>query len=106
MQRPDLLELYERIGSDDREAQAELAPLDELIDAEVVWDVSRVDIPDMGVFEAVGDHVVYGVVVHGRSRRTGVPVDWHQTQVMTFRDGRVVTFRIFKTRGDALASLA
>jgi hypothetical protein len=74
------------------------SPLLELVDPEIVWDMSAIEIPDLGVFhghdgvitfwlkwlaewedysfetdrfEEVGDHVVFDVVLRGKSRWIG-----------------------------------
>src|SRR5688500_9421394 len=54
-------------------------------------------------YEAVGDHVVMDISIRGRGRGSGAPVEWTQTQIWTFRDGRVVALRPgYETRADAI----
>jgi hypothetical protein len=52
--------------------------------------------------EQIHEHVVLDVLITARGRGSGAPVDWHQTQLWTFRDGRVIGLRVFASRDDAL----
>ena len=49
-----------------------------------------------------GDHVVAFVTEHGHGRESGVEVEMKRANVTTVRDGRIVRFRSFSSRGDAL----
>jgi hypothetical protein len=57
-------------------------------------------------FEAVGDHVLMDLLIRGRGRGSGVPVEWAQTQIWTFREGKVVQLRPgYESRAAALEAL-
>jgi hypothetical protein len=57
-------------------------------------------------FEAVGDDVVMDLRIRGRGRESGVPVEWVQTQVWSFREGNVVGLRPgYETREVAIKAL-
>jgi uncharacterized protein len=49
-----------------------------------------------------GEHVVAFVTEHGHGRGSGVEVEMRRANVTTFRDGKVVRFRSFASRDDAL----
>lgn len=49
-----------------------------------------------------GDDVVAFVTEHGHGRGSGVEVEMKRANVTTFRDGKVVRFRSFSSREDAL----
>jgi ketosteroid isomerase-like protein len=130
LDRPDLAELVHRLDQGDPSVLAEAAPLLELVDPEIVWDMSAVEIPDLGIFhghegvitfwlkwlaewedysfetdrfEEVGDHVVFDVVLRGKSRWMGAYGEQRQAHVATLRAGKLVAYRVFKNRSDALA---
>lgn len=130
--RPDLLELFDRVAAGDASALAEMAPFVKRVDPEIEWDTSGLATPDaeivrgpqdlfrfwMGWFaewdrysaagsgyEAIGDHVVYDVVIDARSRSGEVPVQWRHTQVVTMRNQRVVRWRAFGDRAKALEAI-
>jgi ketosteroid isomerase-like protein len=132
MDRPDLADLIHRLEQGDTSVLAEFKPLFDLLDPEVVWDVSAQEIPDLGVFrghegvvtfwlkwmaewedwsfetrnfEAIGDHVVFDVEAHGRSRSMGVDAMRKQAHVATLRAGKLVAYRTLKSRDDALAAI-
>ncbi|MEK6252714.1 MAG: nuclear transport factor 2 family protein [Actinomycetota bacterium] len=62
------------------------------------------DHPRSEIEECVGagDHVVIAVRYFGRGKTSGVEVDTHGAQVVTFRDGKVVRWRIFQAMAEAL----
>ncbi|HEX2233658.1 MAG TPA: nuclear transport factor 2 family protein [Thermoleophilaceae bacterium] len=49
-----------------------------------------------------GDEVVAFVTERGHGRGSGVEVEMKRANVMTFRDGKVVRYRSFSSRDDAL----
>jgi uncharacterized protein len=49
-----------------------------------------------------GDQVVAFVTERGHGRGSGVEVEMKRANVTTFRDGRIVRFRSFSSRDDAL----
>jgi ketosteroid isomerase-like protein len=49
-----------------------------------------------------GSHVVVAVRFSGRGKRSGVEIDMPQWQVWTVRNGKVVRWRIVRTKRDAL----
>jgi ketosteroid isomerase-like protein len=49
-----------------------------------------------------GDHVVIAVRYFGRGKTSGVEVDAQGAQLVTFRNGKVVRWRIFQTMAEAL----
>jgi uncharacterized protein len=104
----------------------------ELVDPDVEWDLRDTSSPMAGVYhgrEAVrdvyrrwagafsdwrfdierlidaGDHVVAFVTEHGRGRGSGVEVEMKRANVTTFRDGKVIRFRSFSRREDALEAV-
>jgi len=119
-----VLSLYDAIQKRDYES-----PFD-VIDEDIVWDMSRFALPDMakvyrghdGIrefwtkwlaawetieFRALGaedhaDHVIVEVEQRNRGRASGVAVDFHYFQVSTVRNGKVTASYAAKTRGDAL----
>jgi ketosteroid isomerase-like protein len=101
----------------------------DLIDPEMVWDMSRVELPDgssytgpgefrdfvenweegfasehMEAQEIVdaGDRVIVMVHHRGRGRISGIEVDQHFAMVWTLRDGRAVRMALYPTREEAL----
>ena len=104
----------------------------ELVDPDVEWDLRDTTSPMAGLYhgrEAVrdlyrrwagafsdwrfdierlidaGEHVVAFVTERGHGRESGVEVQMKRANVTTFRDGRVVHFRSFSRREDALAEV-
>ena len=104
----------------------------DLIDPEMDWDMSRVELPDGTSFTGpeefrhfieaweegfasesmeaqemidAGNRVV--VVVHhrGRGRASGIDVAQHFAMVWTLRDGRAVRMALYPTRGQALEAV-
>jgi ketosteroid isomerase-like protein len=101
----------------------------ELIDPEIVWDVSRVELPDgasytgrselrsfadaweegfeseqvtaQEIFDA-GDRVVVLVRHCGRGKISGIEVDQTFAMVWTLRDGRAVRMDMYPTRDEAV----
>jgi len=49
-----------------------------------------------------GDDVFTSVLFHARGKRSGIDVEMRQWQVWTLRDGKVVRWRYFADRQDAL----
>jgi ketosteroid isomerase-like protein len=129
MVRPDLIEIFDRFAAGDESAMAEFQPLIELVDPELVWDSTELAVPDFpdvaygpaavmeffrswlaawadftwetDNFEQRGDQVIYDVHITARSRKTELPLDQHVTHRMTFRDGKLVAWRLFVDRRDA-----
>jgi ketosteroid isomerase-like protein len=105
----------------------------DLIDPDIVWDMSRVELPDgtsyrgpwefrddfvkaweegfasehMEAKEIVdaGDRVVVTVHHHGRGRLSGIEVDQHFAMVWTLRAGRAVRMDVYPTREEALEAV-
>ncbi len=63
------------------------------------WDEYAIDPIE---FIDVGQSVVITVRERGRGKTSGVPVERQQTQVWTFRNGRIVRWELFGERADAL----
>jgi ketosteroid isomerase-like protein len=130
--RLNVADAAERLERGDESVLATAAPLLEMIDDEVVWDTSALEIADMGEFhghagviafwrqwlaewdtwsfqasnfQQLGSHVIFDVANRGRSRRVGAQLDWPQSVAMTFRGGKLLTYRGFNTRADALESI-
>ena len=60
---------------------------------------------DASNFEAIGDDVLIDLRIRGRGRGSGVPVEWSQTQIWTFRDGEVTRLRPgYESREAAVAA--
>jgi ketosteroid isomerase-like protein len=101
----------------------------ELLDPEIVWDVSRVELPDGASYTgrselrdfvetwavgfesehveaqeifAGGDRVVVSVRHRGRGRLSGADVDQTFAMVWTLRDGRAARMDMFPTLDEAL----
>jgi ketosteroid isomerase-like protein len=55
-------------------------------------------------FVDAGQHVVVGVRHRGRGKASGIEVDMPQFQVYTLRDGRIIRYRGFRTRAEALGA--
>jgi ketosteroid isomerase-like protein len=104
----------------------------DLIDPEIVWDVSRVQLPDGESysgrdelrdfvqaweegFEAehveaqeiidAGDQVIVMVHHRGRGKLSGIEIDQRFATVWTLRDGRAVRMVMYGTREEALDAL-
>src|SRR5437016_4647811 len=119
-----VLSLYDAVQRSDYES-----PL-EMTDDDVLWDVSRLGLPDMakvyrgrdGVrefwgswlaawetveFKALGaedhgDHVIVEVEQRNRGRGRGVAVDFHYFQVSTIRNEKLTASYMAETRDEAL----
>ena len=63
------------------------------------WDEYAIDPLE---FIDVGQSVVITVRERGRGKTSGVPVERQQTQVWTFRNGRIVRWELFGDRASAL----
>jgi uncharacterized protein len=104
----------------------------ELIDPAIVWDLSRVELPDGAVYTGrleltgfvetweegfesehveaqeildAGDRVVVFVRHRGRGRLSGIEVDQTFAMVWTMRDGRAVRMDMYPTREEALEAV-
>jgi uncharacterized protein len=104
----------------------------ELIDPEIVWDLSRVELPEgasytgrlelSGFVETweegfesehveaeeildAGDRVVVLVRHRGRGRFSGIDVDQTYAMVWTLRDGRAARMDLYPTRAQALEAV-
>jgi ketosteroid isomerase-like protein len=102
---------------------------EDLIDPDMVWDMSRVELPDatsytgpsgfldfikiweegfalehMKAQEIVdaGDRVVVMVDHHGQGKISGIEVGQRFAMVWTVRRGRAVRMELYRTRGEAL----
>ncbi len=56
-------------------------------------------------YEAIGEHVLVEVIHAGRGRGSGIEIELHQSQVWTFRDGKIIRNWIYDDRRQALASI-
>src|SRR4030095_15317451 len=100
----------------------------DLIDPDMVWDMSRVELPDAssyigrefsGFVESwdegfasermepqeiidAGDRIVVAVYDSARGKTSGIEVEQHFAMVWTIRDGRAVRMDIYPPRKDAL----
>ena len=101
----------------------------DLIDPEIVWDVSRVEVPDAlsstgrdelrGFAEGweetftaehveaeemldAGDQVVVMVRHRGRGKASGIEIEQQFAMVWTLREGRAVRMVMYPTRAEAL----
>jgi ketosteroid isomerase-like protein len=104
----------------------------DLIDPEIVWDMSRVNLPDavspsgpseflsfmkgweegFGSEQVVaeeiidaGDRVVVVIQHHARGRITHIEFDQSFAMIWTFRDGRAVRLELYPTRAEALEAV-
>ena len=50
----------------------------------------------------VGDSVVFAAHLRGQGKRSGAEVEMRNWQVCTFRDGKIVGYRMFTTKREAL----
>jgi ketosteroid isomerase-like protein len=53
----------------------------------------------------IGEHVVYDVEIHATGRSSGVDVIWNHCQALTFRDGKIIRWSLFKDRASACEAL-
>jgi ketosteroid isomerase-like protein len=101
----------------------------EILDPDVVWDVSDTVSPMAGIYRGRdqvrtfynrwssafsdwnyevermidgGEHIVVIVREHGRGRGSGVEVEMQRANVWTFENGKVVHFRSFSSPASAL----
>jgi len=56
-------------------------------------------------FVEVGDHVVVEVHEHGKGKGSGVPFERTHFQVWTLRDGRLLRWRLFADKAEALEAV-
>ena len=105
----------------------------QLLDEQVVWDMSGFELPDVAkvyrghdgirefwtawlnawqslefvkvVPEDHGDHVIVEVHQRNRGRGSGVDIDFHYFQTFTFRDGKIIASRMASTRAEALEAV-
>jgi len=104
----------------------------DLIDPNVVWDLSRVQLPDGDTYTGrsqfrsfveaweegfasermeakemvdAGDRVVAMVHHRGRGKSSGVEIDQTFAMVWTFRAGRVLRMEMYPTREEALEAV-
>src|SRR6266576_1967756 len=112
--------------------QRSFAENPDLVDPEIVWDMSRMQIPDsaaytgpVGFREFVdtwtesfvseqidaediidgGDQVLVMVHHSGRGKISGIEVDQRFAMVWTLRDRRAVRMEMYRTREEALAAM-
>jgi ketosteroid isomerase-like protein len=112
--------------------QRSFAENPDLVDPEIVWDMSRMQIPDSAAYtgpvgfrefvdtwtesfvseQIVAEDIVDGgdqvlVMVHhsGRGKISGIEVDQRFAMVWTLRDGRAVRMEMYPTREEALAAM-
>ena len=53
----------------------------------------------------LGDHVVYDVEIHATGKSSGAEVIWNHSQVLTFRDGKIIRWSLFKDGASARRAL-
>jgi ketosteroid isomerase-like protein len=53
----------------------------------------------------MGEHVVYDVEIHATGKSSGADVIWSHCQTLTFRDGKIVRWSLFRDRASACRSL-
>ena len=53
----------------------------------------------------VGEHVIADVEIHATGRSSGAEANWRHCQVYTFRDGKVIRWRLFDDRASAMAAI-
>jgi ketosteroid isomerase-like protein len=106
----------------------------ELLDDDIEYDTTGMDMPDSGVVRGVGEvivfwrrwlaewehyviaalddvvdvgpHVVFDTEVHATGAQSGVDVVLRQSQVWTLRDGKITRIRFFADRAAAMAAAA
>ena len=125
------VELVERLN--DVYNERRFAENPDLIDPAMVWDMSRMQIPDstaytgpLGFREFVdtwtesfaseridadeildaGEHVLVMVHHSGRGKISGIEVDQRFAMVWTLRDGRAVRMEMYPTREEALEAMS
>jgi ketosteroid isomerase-like protein len=57
---------------------------------------------DVAEYIPVGDSVVFEAHLRGRGKGSGIEVEMRNWQVCSVRDGRVVAYRMFTTKREAL----
>jgi ketosteroid isomerase-like protein len=67
------------------------------------WAVTNLR-PDEPV--VVGDKVVVTVRISAQGRTSGVRLDGTGANVFTFKNGKIVHFKLFQTKGEALAAVS
>jgi ketosteroid isomerase-like protein len=73
------------------------------------WDAQReawavADLrPDEPV--VVGDQIVVSVQISAQGRSSGVKLEGQGANVFTFKDGKIVRFKLFQSKAEALAAL-
>ena len=104
----------------------------DLLDPEMVWDMSRVGLPDaasvsgrLGLLEFLdtwtesfaseridaeeiidgGDRVLVMVRHSGRGKASGIDIDQRFAMVWTLRDGRAIRMDMYLTRAEALEAM-
>jgi ketosteroid isomerase-like protein len=104
----------------------------DLLDPDIVWDMSRVQVPDgaaltgrLGLLEFLdawresfaseridadeivdgGDQVLVTVRHSGRGKVSGIEVDQRYAMVWTLSDGRAVRMEMYLTRDEALEAM-
>jgi ketosteroid isomerase-like protein len=104
----------------------------DLIDPDIVWDLSRLQLPDSvvhtgrGEFRKLteaweegfssehaeaeeivdaGDRVLVMVLHHALGKTSGIEVSLRYAMVWTFRDGRAVRMDVYATRDEALEAI-
>jgi ketosteroid isomerase-like protein len=104
----------------------------DLIDPDVVWDMSRVELPDAGSYSGrselrsfveaweegfvsdhleaketfdAGDRVVVMVHHRGRGKSSGIDIDQRFAMVWTFRGGRAIRMEMYPTLEEALEAV-
>jgi ketosteroid isomerase-like protein len=55
-------------------------------------------------FIEIGDRIVMPFRIHGRARETGLPIDFHYTQLFTMRNGRFARARMYASKEKAIAA--
>jgi len=104
----------------------------DVLDAEFVWDMSRMEIPESASYAGAdgirrffeswgegfasehveaeeivdaGDRVVVMIHHSGRGRTSGIEVDQRYAMVWTIRDGRATRMEMYPTRAEALKAV-
>jgi uncharacterized protein len=57
---------------------------------------------DVDEYISAGDNVVFAAHLRGRGKGSGVEVEMRNWQVCTVRDGKIVRYRLFATKREAL----
>ena len=101
------------------------------LDPDVVWDERDMDWPEADIYHGIAgvrtllrrwlagwedfrwlardfagadDRVVVTVTQRARGKASGITIDQERSQVWTFREGKVIAFRSFVDRDEALAA--